>query len=85
MRTSTTPRKRSSVEKLTLGEVHAAYAAIYEVFHRWYERMVNVSLSVPMAEYWEHVLAVPWITEDQAMEIFTRRQDEGDELENRLK
>lgn len=74
----------STNTSVKVGDVHGSVATIYDVFHRWYQLLTNVVLGVPLVEPWEETLTIPWITEAQASEIFSRRSAEAEELENRL-
>lgn len=76
---------RARVGPVTLGELHEAADTVYEVFHRWYELVTNVTLTVPAIEHWETVLTRPWITEEQAFAIFERRRAELKQLEQDLR
>lgn len=78
-------RHRSAVTMPKFGDAHSAVATVYAVFHKWYQWIVNVSLGVPLVEYWEHVLATPWITENQADQVYQRRNGEAKALEAELR
>ena len=61
---------------VTYAEVHAAMGEIERVFRRWYQFLTGTHLASLDAYNWEHVLAEPWITQDQALALFEARQSE---------
>jgi len=77
-------KDRASAIRVTLGEVHAAAESVYRVFHRWYQLVTNVALSVPVVGAWEQVFTVRWITDEKAREVLARREVELRELEKGL-
>jgi hypothetical protein len=68
--------RRKDAENPKYSEIHAAVDEIEKLWRKWHSVLTNISMGFLEPDPWESVLTMPWITQDQANELFLRRRAE---------
>lgn len=66
--------ERRPVPSVSYADLHDAVEELFLLLKKWYLVIFGTVLAAPISAYWEHVLTVPWVTEEEAGIIFRNRE-----------